>query len=213
MKQAYILGLALMTSVASASANTTYSYQGTNYDRDFGFGALDSPGIPGSYDFNMSLSLSFVLIEPLTPNVSFTNVAASVITVSFFDGRFLRTGLGPNDSLVLNMSTDAFGMPKDWTVTAHYWDGPPLADGSIEHAYSTSVSLGAGGVVTGGDFVRVSLCGDQCGVGILAANEQVGTLGPGVWTVTPNPVPLPAAAWLLGSAIGGLGLMRRRRTA
>ena len=35
--------------------------------------------------------------------------------------------------------------------------------------------------------------------------------GKGEWTVTPAPVPLPAAVWLFGSALAGLGFISRKK--
>ena len=197
----FILGAAAF----GADASTVYSYQGEKLTPDRF--VPDHANIPGKYTTDMNLDISFELATPLAPNSPYTIVTPSVLSFSFLDGRFLRSALvGPSDFLRVEFSTDGAGKPREWVVIGHFWDGIADAIDSTVHVYSTGKTPAG----DGGDFVRVSLCGSQCAVGIYVGNEQAGAFNNGTWRVTTNPVPVPAAFYFLGSALGGLGLMRRR---
>jgi hypothetical protein len=57
------------------------------------------------------------------------------------------------------------------------------------------------------NFVVMALRGDA-GANVVFSNGTGGTT-----TFTVAPIPLPAAAWLFGSALLGLGILKKRRTA
>ena len=197
----FILGAAAF----GADASTVYSYQGEKLTPDRFI--PDHANIPGKYTTDMNLDISFELATPLAPNSPYTIVTPSVLSFSFLDGRFLRSALvGPSDTLRVEFSTDGAGKPREWLVIGHFWDGIANASDSTEHVYST-VLVFAGPFENFSDFARVSLgVAGQLGAG----NEQAFGFSKGTWTVTTNPVPVPAAFYFLGSALAGLSLMRRR---
>lgn len=62
-----------------------------------------------------------------------------------------------------------------------------------------------------------NVCGSTCtndgswnGTTLVMSNAQSGVAGYGITLVVSNPVPVPAAVWLFGSALGLLGWARRR---
>jgi hypothetical protein len=65
-------------------------------------------------------------------------------------------------------------------------------------------------------FFDAALTGAGGQVGISQTSYQIGYIEYRAWANvggTVSAVPIPAAVWLFGSALGGLGWMRRRKTA
>ena len=75
-------------------------------------------------------------------------------------------------------------------------------------------SSGHGFINTGGTFTTLDVPGASLtqAVGINDAGQVVGGFvdSSGAHGFVASPVPLPAAVWLLGTTLGGLGLVRRR---
>jgi hypothetical protein len=201
MKQGYIFGALLMAFGVTADASTIYSYKGANFE----FFVGDSESIPGGYDAGMSISLSFELASPIPANAVMTDFSNSLVTFFISDGRSVRTSLGPDDAFDVLVSTDASGLPSTWQVLGSFWDGTPLADGSVLRTLHMS-KLGGPSV----DEVKISLCGAGCPInGSIVASELAQSFSDGTWTVTPSAVPIPSAVFLLSSALGAIGLARK----
>jgi hypothetical protein len=77
-------------------------------------------------------------------------------------------------------------------------EGAPL----LELSFAASLT-NAGGVIAI-EGVGESLCGQECTYPILGLRD--------ITSGQISAVPVPAAVWLFGSALGGLGWMRRRKT-
>jgi hypothetical protein len=73
---------------------------------------------------------------------------------------------------------------------------------SLELSFATSLTNG-GGIITI-DGLGESLCGQECMYPALRLRD--------ISSGQISAVPVPAAAWLLGSALAGLGWMRRKQT-
>jgi hypothetical protein len=77
------LGLALaFGAVGNASADTTYTYVGNNFDT-----IVDAPFPPGSYDTSMGVSGSITVVSALNPNLANADISGVILAFEFTDGR------------------------------------------------------------------------------------------------------------------------------
>ena len=86
--------------------------------------------------------------------------------------------------------------------------------GQVVGDFEDSSGVIHGFINTGGTFTTLDVPGasDTFAFGINDAGQVVGNFGTssGQHGFVASPVPLPAAVWLLGTTLGGLGFVRRR---
>ena len=159
----------------------------------------------------MSVGISFELAAPLAPNTTIAELT-NVLSYSFSDGRFVKTTQSADDLVRFAIGTDASGVPNEWAIIGQFRNGPLNTIGTSINTIQSANNPSIVGSFT--DFALIGVCtslggvNENCTLGDIEDAQSRNVVGN--WTVTPNPVPIPAAVWFLGSALGGLGFTRRR---
>jgi hypothetical protein len=203
----------LIANVPLYAAPARYDYSGGPH-----FTQIQNNNPAATYDTSMGVSGFIVFADTLAPDTSYNVnggtlvLPPSILDWSFSDG--VQT-LTPSNSilpfLAIHTSNDT-SLFSNWNISVHRLAGPN--ESTTPGAISTNFSPGNNGNLQEGGQVVDSTspgCSPFCqsfGSVIQFANGDAASLTPGAWTL--HPVPLPAAIWLLGSAIGiSLGMRRR----
>ena len=76
---------------------------------------------------------------------------------------------------------------------------------------SLTIAPSPGDLLSIPDMQHEGLTMDEDGILYVVSENGGGDINhPQLWVYAPSPVPLPAAVWLLGSALSGLAVRRRR---
>jgi len=183
-----------------------YEYVGNNFNE-----FTDETPPDGAYSSSMSVTGYFTIDGVLSPNTDYTHIfggpPGELLDVSFFSFNDGRYTLATGDSGIYGfwLSTDSNGDIATWDLTLLR---DPFQEGDLGDQFpwlSTARSLGGSG-----DGGTIAECLDAtCGDGVSNYGLDRGWIvgNPGSWTTV---VPVPAAAWLFGSALGLLGWVRAR---
>ena len=207
MKLLHTLGLLLALGVTSASASTLFTYTGNFYNSiSYNVGTL----VP--YSEAMRITMSFEFASPLVPNAPFDDSDVSAFSIS--DGRNTFTSVSSACCENFLQGTINYNPPNSngpgevvgWSIVFQDND---FDFGVFSRRRITSTTTGGTSLTfLPGDEALVSLCSDP-----ICSEPDTYGLSPflGTWTIAETaPVPIPPAIWFLGSAIGAVGLMRRR---
>ncbi|MDP2325253.1 MAG: VPLPA-CTERM sorting domain-containing protein [Gammaproteobacteria bacterium] len=151
----------------------------TNITATFTIANAVSPGVPGAY----YQPLSFTLSDGAT---TFVNSAP------------------PDYYYIFWLQADSLGSIESWSVFIEDVEFGGDAVGRLKRMY-TQGELGFSYEDTTQYCANVET---QYTGACLATPSRNAFNRPGVWSV--SPVPVPAAAWLFGSALGLIGVMRRK---
>ena len=183
--------IALLLSSAPVLATTTYVYTGTNFDS-----IGDDTPPDGTYTTSMKVTGQFTVAEPLTGAP--INFGDLILSYSFSDGRQTLTEANSEvgSAFVVPDENNVF---EFWAIAFinRSFGGPETVGEEIRRVVTR----------TGSDGEDVGSITIQCLA--LDCPEDFGRFSspiPGTWSV----VPVPAAAWLFGSALGLLGWMKRK---
>jgi hypothetical protein len=190
----------------------------------YAFAASGFSGTAGSSNLGYTVS-PVPSNRPLTQNVPFDGTPVPAGT-----GLALETdGLGVgNDEITQGNQRIVVEFARLVRITGlHFLDlfqdltGPTLETALVEFdGKSASFDAIYDRNAPGGDFGGYAFYGDQKLVGskftfsvMGTGNDQQGSADFALAAIELAPVPLPASVLLLGAALGGLGLMRRRKHA
>lgn len=163
--------------------------------------------VPGSHTYGNSLPSLNTPVYTTGGGQSFEFYDAYVFTI---------TGASTN-SLTSSINLGAFLGLDNFQVRLYELDGnatlPVLgapAGGTLLQAWSTAISYGPGMT---GSLAVIPEHFLNAGSYVLEVRGNVSGISGGSYSGVMNltPVPLPAAAWLLFSGLGALGVMSRRR--
>ena len=183
----WLIGIAFLLTWGPLQAATTYQYVGNPFDAQFGNPAVLPPGIS-------NLTLSMTLAAPLGPNLPIGSVFPSSFVMS--DGATTVTE-ATGFLAIFEVATDHFGVISAWNI---FITNPGATNSGDFVNYITTTD-----VVTFPFIEDLTQYCDLTCIGGGAAGEMIFD-SPGNWSV----IPIPAAAWLFGSALGLLGWVRRK---
>ncbi|MGI9342496.1 MAG: hypothetical protein ACR2QV_06570 [Gammaproteobacteria bacterium] len=202
------LSIGLIGAPAQA-ALMKYSYSGTDFSTNTApytnFSNVAIPCDPtGAGPCAITNITAEIVIEDLGANKAFGTIAP--VSWSISDGNATITSLdaGWNFPNPLQVSTDGAGVIDSWNFVVWSDTIGQVLTGELQQMRTRDFS----GFVDDQTGYCQSNDGNDCTFSGLARVETFAPNHVGSWTV--SPVPVPAAAWLFGSALGLLGWLRRR---
>jgi hypothetical protein len=198
--------LALLTA-GSVQAAVVYTYTGNTYDDVYN--CCTAP-VPTPYDTSMRITGTLVLAEELGSGLNFWG-DFEVLSYSFSDG--VNTLTNENSSInVFEIIADEQGDILYWdSIRFSYFEDAGNGSVQIKQTIETSNPWNYGSPLDRAinfeclEYAEIYACND--------AHDREASIGslPGTWTKS-SVVPIPAAVWLFGSALAGLGWIRRKHT-
>jgi len=202
-----LLGLSLSPAVFSATLPLSYSWtssDGIAIVSTDGSGANTATPVPGSYDYSHTIT---------TANAAFTIPGSGF---EFYDDYvFTVTGAVAN-SVTSTISMGALLGINNLQARLFKYEPPPLLPyigapplGTLIQAWGAAFSCGTG---CSGETVVLANTVLNPGTYVLELRGIVSGALSGSYGGALNltPIPVPAAAWLFGSALVGMGWLRRR---
>jgi hypothetical protein len=178
--------------------------------------------IPGIYTTGMGITGSFVLADPLAPNLSNADIYDNLLWFSFYDGRGTvnqadiqtpaQAFLPPFPKFVI--FTDAFGNIIDWDIDLPT-PYPQLSGFSPDGSYHPNTEPGMQQY-----YIHTSLALDLAQIAQCASSNHVTencdnfydvasvTNDPGIW-VEGTPIPEPGTLFLFGAGLIELAALGR----
>lgn len=199
--------MCLLAYSTTYAAPVIYAYEGKPFDGNI----FDEDPPSGSYTSSMRLSGTLVLSGPLIPSDSPQRIIDDVVAYSFSDGRNTLT----QDNSVLfepsSVRVNDAGLFDAWDIQigsgTSIFDPCPQDDLVEDTRYVCMSAFGNVESNNGADRAETYECSAPgCrNLGFDVAESNL--VGTGTWTI----VPIPAAVWLFGSALGLLGWLRRKQ--
>ena len=200
--QSFLVVSAYFLVMSGAQAAAIYSYVGNNFNQ------ISDPTPPsGTYTGSMSVTGSFEVGSLLSP-MSLADISGLVTSYSFNDG---RQTLDDSNSDISSFTIEILGDGSvgEWRIDVRSPFSSPAFVGATFQRILTSdtSSLVTQDIGSIQECTAVSGSPASCSSTSLSDVGQV-SLTPGTWSV----VPIPAAVWLFGSALGLMGWIRHRQT-
>jgi hypothetical protein len=168
-------------------ANTTFTYEGNPFTLYYGTVSKDN-----------GVEKITAMIEMLSgPEANTIYYGVDLVDWSISDGLTTRSA-GQGDLVIFQLLTDEFGNPFKWIMEGLGSDRS--YPGAFTSNYLPYSNIDDGGLYGGG----------SSGPGGSMSNYAVNFSMPGEWTRQPSAVPLPATFLLFGSALMGIGIIRRK---
>ena len=161
---------------------------------------LTGTNIPNiSYGDEISLTFRFEIASNNLSNVTLN--ASNFMDYSFYisNGRYMTLDKGAGQPFQEN-DFFTFDVNENLVNVTEFGLYHPNVESNIS-------SLNGLGFAMYNDGLNCLLCGDNYELSV--ANVEDG-LNPQTWAVS-SEVPVPAAAWLFGSALAGLGVLRKKK--
>jgi hypothetical protein len=194
---AFLFFACLIYATCATSASTTYRYEGKN----FTFISFSDPPV-GDYTDEMSVSGSFTVSDSLEP-MPLTDISADVLSFTFFDGRRPLTKDSATNFFQFYISISSEGEIDQWWIGMGS-DFPTSPGEQLHQIYTAFDTVSDTPAVFDQGQIAECVSDPDC---LRLPGDQGSVIGsPGTWSV----VPVPSAYLLYGSALGLLGIVRRR---
>jgi hypothetical protein len=192
-----------------AVAASLYTYTGNSYDSVSNWDQSSGTAGYDFYDTSMSVSGNFLLYTELTEGAS--DLVGMIGEYSFNDGNNVVTNANSN-VVGFDVIADASGNILEWSLQVERILTTPgdMYNTPYDWFDLTISTTNYGGSEADSAYLwQCPPSSNICGIGPYEGSASVSN-NSGAWIKT-SAVPIPAAAWLFGSALAGLGWMRRKQ--
>ena len=198
------LAASLLSAAPVFAETITLDFEGAGpftFVEGFYNGGVNAEGASGvNYGISFGPAALAVSNDPAFPIYSNAPTNGTVLSVTDSDGA-MSVAAGFNGIVSFYYSSEA-------ATTVNVWSGAN-ATGTILATFALGANAQSGCSDT--TFCHWDLASLDLGSNIARSIQFGDAVGAGLDNVTVNAVPVPAAAWLMGSALLGLGGVARRR--